>query len=514
LEISVANYNVIYDKSYTLETITAELITVDAEINTVFEQLGVLNISTDSEQFTELPFIVAWEPDRAVTPDPAYDWHQFRIVSPTLPMREVYYPLSYGDNVSVYLVDSGVDTTHDEFSTATIDHVYSYDNTFEDDSGHGTGVASLIVGKTIGVSPKAILKNVKIPLNTTTNIAVLLEAFDTIMADKTDPVSVINCSWTIPKSQILDTKLLEMQAAGFIIVAAAGNLLAAADNYSPVGLDTVLGVGASDAYDRVITWGPNRGSNWGPEVDITAPGIDVPVAVRSGGIADASGTSLAAGITSAVVAQYIHRHPEQSAQKVQNLVLAKANPEVLFRNESIYGTTPNLLLLTQVETSFLNNFINIHDCKKDEVTVIQLEPNTNVVGSVELVPFPRQNSNKVLPPWVSFDQTTYTLTATPLHDIEPRRHIVYIKLYNLSGNHIVTRTIILNVYATSPDENTTLEAYYYEHAADGSIFISPATCQIYSCDFFPFDDCRNNFSSKSNPCGCAFPSYTFCVSGF
>lgn len=503
----MTTYNVIYDRSYTLENITAQLTAVGVIINTHFAKLGVLNISATSENFTTLPFIVTWEPDHAVTPDPAYDWHQFRLVSRTLPMREVYYPLSYGDNVSIYLVDSGIDTTHEEFSTATIEHIHSYDGIFDDVLGHGTGVASLIVGQTIGVSPAAKLKNVKIPLNTLTNITVLLEAFDAILTDNTDPVSVINCSWTIPKSQILDTKLLEMQAAGFVVVAAAGNSIAAADDYSPTGLDTILGVGASDAYDRVIAWATGRGSNWGPEVDITAPGIDVPVAVRGGGLAEASGTSLAAGITSGVIAQYIHRYPDKSAREIEDIVLSEGTPDVLFRNESIYGTTPNLLLMIGVETQFLYNFINTHDCKKGETATVQLDPNVNVVGSMELVPFPRENSNKVLPSWVSFDQTTYTLTITPSLDIETRRHIVYIKLYNLVGNHLATYGIILNVYDVSPDENNVLEYYYYEYSTDGSIIISAAAfCSSFSCA----PDTCDGQAGKSGPCFC---SGVTCISG-
>jgi len=507
LEIFVANYNVIYDKSYSLDTIVTELTAVNATVNATFDKLGVLNIFAPSEEFITLPFIITWETDLAITPEPAYDWHQFRLVSRTLPMRETYLPVSKGDNVAIYLMDSGMDTTHEEFSAATIDHVYSYNGTFDDDSGHGTGIASLIVGKTIGVSPNATLKNVKIPLNTLTNIAVLLGAFDAIMADNTASVSVINCSWTIPKSQILDTKLLEMQSAGFIIVAAAGNSIDAADKYSPIGLDTVLGVGASDAYDRVIAWAPNRGSNWGPEVDITAPGIDVPIATRAGGIAEASGTSLAAGITSAVVAQYIHKNPDRSAQEIQNLVLAEANPEVLFRNESIYGTTPNLLLMAQAETQFLNNFINVHDCKKDEVTVIQLEPNTTVVGSMELVPAPRQNSNKVLPQWVSFDSDTYKILVNPSSTVESNKYIIYVKLYDLSNKVLAVKQILLNVYEVFSEENIAKENYYYEYSTDGTIIITSQFPCSGGCD--QFGTC---FGTKLISCGCTTIPGGACIS--
>ncbi len=102
--------------------------------------------------------------------------------------------------------------------------------------------------------------------------------------------------------------------------AAAGNTGVEADTLSPVGLDTVIGVAASDAYDRVISWGSGLSSNWGPEVDLTAPGVDVPIINLNGGYTTGSGTSIAAAIVSGVVAQYIKNNNSLTAQQIQNLV--------------------------------------------------------------------------------------------------------------------------------------------------------------------------------------------------
>jgi subtilisin family serine protease len=171
-------------------------------------------------------------------------------------------------------------------------------------------------------------------------------ALDAIASDQDrPPVSVISCSWSVPKSFLLDAKITELQSIGCVVVAAAGNSGISADGLSPVGLNTVIGVGASDAYDRVISWGAGAGSNWGPDVDITAPGIEVFVAdMETGEYVESSGTSIATAITAGAVCQFINRSPSLTAAGIQALVLNSAVHNILFRDEDIYGTTPNRLL--------------------------------------------------------------------------------------------------------------------------------------------------------------------------
>jgi hypothetical protein len=278
-------------------------------------------------------------------------WHLQRLVTESLPLKQTYKPKNHGEGSTVYLVDSGVDVGHPEFARGTVIPLYPSSLDITDPSGHGTAMASLIGGWGLGVAPSATIRVVKIPMGTTISVAVLLEALDAILGDhaKTPGVKVVNCSWTVPKSLILDAKIAELESAGLVVVAAAGNTGVSADTLSPVGLDSVLGVAASDAFDRVIPWSTGQSSNWGPEVDVTAPGVGVTVAdMATENFIETAGTSAAAAIASGVVAQFITDNPSLTADKIQELVIQSGNVDLLFRDETIYGTTPNVLLSSPV----------------------------------------------------------------------------------------------------------------------------------------------------------------------
>jgi subtilisin family serine protease len=248
------------------------------------------------------------------------------------------------DKVTVYLMDSGINHLHPEFEDVTIENLYSYDDSFEDNTGHGTGVASVIVGKTLGLSSSIKLKIVKIGIDSEITIGKFLEAFNAILMDSSDKVSIVNCSWAIPKNDILESKLLELYNQNFLIIASAGNQCQSVQDFFPVSSKYVLGVGACDMYNQVRSWTNMVCSNWGSSVEVTALGIEVPVATVNNTIELASGTSLAAALISRIAAKYISMFPESSAEEIKNLIVSNAISNVLLRDETLYGTTPNLLV--------------------------------------------------------------------------------------------------------------------------------------------------------------------------
>lgn len=329
----MALYNLVYTGD--AAALQTELEAAGITVNAIYESLNVMNVTTsDSVDFSQFSQITLTEEDTSVTATLGA-WQRNRVNSTDLPMRTVYTPKNEGAGVVVYVLDSGIDTTHPELQGRTILNLHSYDETFDDTIGHGTAITSLIVGGQLGAARDAIIKNVKIQSGIAIPVSQLLAAFNAVKADHLetpDDVKVVNCSWHVAKSQILDTKIRELQLSGLVVVASAGNTVEAADNFSPVGLDTVIGVAASDAYDRVIGWGPGTGSNWGPEVDITAPGIDVEIAALDGTITSGSGTSYAAAITSALVCQYIHNSPGQTASQIQNNFFSAGLADRLFHN--------------------------------------------------------------------------------------------------------------------------------------------------------------------------------------
>jgi len=461
-----------FNIAYSADVNVASLLSTLNTQGTVIYHLETLRVvglevsdETTSSVLETIPGVILVELDLGATVTSHAEWHQLRLVSATLPMKQVYNPSHHGEGVIVYLMDSGVDTTHPEFTGSNIVNLYSYNEDFSDLNGHGTAVASLIVGDTLGVSNQAILKSVKIPFGST-SIGQLLTAFDVVLSDHllTPGVKVVNCSWGVAKSALLDSKVTELQNAGLVVVAAAGNSGISADSLSPVGLNTVLGVAASDAYDRVISWGDGQSSNYGPDVDITAPGIDVNVANVSGGYTELSGTSLSAAITSAVVAQYVNGNSTLTAQQIQTMVLDSSAENILFRNETIYGSTPNRLL----KTLFLRGLL-IWDQPIGTMFPVQRGVTTTLalstVADLSNALYDDYSSPGVIHkklPWInsSYSDKNLTLTITPDSEVTVGFYSLMIQAVDKEGVTYYSRFKV-GVYETNLSELDTVETEYY-----------------------------------------------------
>lgn len=429
--------------------------------------------------------VVLVELDAGTTVTPQAYWHQIRLVTNALPMGTLYNPISYGDGVVVYLMDSGINAHHEEFTGSTIENLYTYDGFYTDTISHGTSMASLINGQTRGVSKNAIVKNVKIPFGSAT-IGQLLTAFDAVLTDHllTSGVKVVNCSWTVPKSQLLDNKVTELQNAGLVVVAAAGNTGIAADTLSPVGLNTVIGVAASDSYDRVISWASGVSSNWGPEVDITAPGIQVHVA-NIDGYGEISGTSVSAAVVSGVVTQYIKESPSFTAQQIQTLVLDSAFEDMLFRNESIYGTTPNRLIKAPFISSpkiWDKPFASMFPVQRGVTTQVTFTTTLPIAAAAHEDYTIMSNVGPTLYKafsWISssYVGNTLTLSITPPSDFEVGKYTIQVISTDTEGTEYNTRYSI-GVYNTSPSELDSVEIEKYLTEVDGvdTLTVTPAVC--------------------------------------
>lgn len=472
----MAKYNVIYDKNHVFSEITAGIENTGAQIIEILDALGVLTIESSNTDFSLVAGIIAYDVEQEIVA--TEHWHLQRIVSRNLPMALYYTPQNFGENSTVYLIDSGVDTTHPEFANSNITNLWSWDNTFDDVSGHGTGVASVIIGETLGVAKQANLKVVKIPFGATITTSVLLNAFNAILNDHllSDGVKVVNCSWTVPKSSILDAKISELQNHGLIVVAAAGNDIVDANTLSPVGLDSVLGVAASDRYDRVIFWGTNKGSNWGPEVDITAPGINVEAAKLNGTTEIVSGTSIASGIVSGVLCQLITKTPDATSEVIQNALISTGSSDILFRNESIYGGTPNLLVFSPSTPLFITPEPNnrIFNIKKGETLVIPIS-HVSLINSINISDILIGALKRTVPEWITYSNSSLQISVPT--DIPTNRYRIFIAGLN-DGSKVTTISILLNIYETDISEldGVSSEMYFSLSSDQTEIVIRQAEC--------------------------------------
>jgi hypothetical protein len=338
---------------------------------------------------------------------------------------------------------------------------------------------------------------VKIETGVEIPVSNLLTAFDAVLADHNltpSVVKVVNCSWSVAKSLVLDLKIQELKNAGLVVVASAGNTISDANTLSPVGLNTVIGVAASDAFDRVISWSAGAGSNWGPDVDITAPGIDVEIANIAGGLAEGSGTSYAAALVSGLICQYIADEPTKSAADIQSEFISSGVPDMLFRNESIYGTTPNLLAQALAHSElFLSPSEPYHKVKRGTELIIPLTVSSPAV-SVRIDDIIWGTHIRDCLPFVSQNEDG-NLVVTPPADLAVGGYRMFLEAVNAEGEQLEVYVIRFGVYEENETEvDAGQPDTYYSRQGDTVVV------RLDACTNLCPPDCTEQF--KEGTCGC------------
>lgn len=219
-----------------------------------------------------------------------------------------------GFESTVYILDSGIEANHPEFENVNVTLLHSFTGDFTDTRGHGTALASLISGKTCGLTG-ASLKIVKIfDTNQTTLQSDLLHALDAVLTDYISngrKPSVVNLSWGIPKNDYINAKVQVLMDQGIFVVAAAGNSGIPIGDVTPASISDVLTIGSygqqltpcdfSNYTGETITSLTNNQVNTGA-LDGWAPGEQIWVAGLNGTYGFVAGTSASAAIASGAIA--------------------------------------------------------------------------------------------------------------------------------------------------------------------------------------------------------------------
>jgi len=191
--------------------------------------------------------------------------------------KSVYtYDESAGEGVTAYIIDTGIFAEHEDFEgRATFGHNAVKWSTDTDMNGHGTHVSGTIGSKTYGVAKKATLIGVKVlgDDGSGTNsgvIAGIQWAADDAASKGISEKSVANMSLGGGVSKSLNKAVAALVAQGVTMCVAAGNESEDARNSSPASEPTAVTVGATDVNDSMAYF-----SNYGPLVDIFAPGVDI-----------------------------------------------------------------------------------------------------------------------------------------------------------------------------------------------------------------------------------------------
>ena len=230
-----------------------------------------------------------------------------------------------GYGILVAVLDTGVDDSHPSLAGQTFGgYDIVNDMAFvSDNNGHGTACASLIAGKggeggVLGAAPKAQILPVKVMDDAGKSDGFAIAKGIVYAVEK--GAKIINLSLgTTSETTLLDSAIEYALGKGVLIVAASGNEGKEGENY-PSTVDGVLCVGAVDGEKWKAAF-----SNYGPKVDLVAPGVLVAAAAPGGGAVLMSGTSSAAPLVSGAAANVWSENPNWSAEKVTEKLMAEAD---------------------------------------------------------------------------------------------------------------------------------------------------------------------------------------------
>lgn len=336
------------------------------ECNVVPEKTAIVeSVINDDESQLSLMEQMKW----STTSDD--DWWKIASASkPDLSAYEIFYDRPVV-SATVYLVDSGIKLDHPEFANARVTNLFAFNGDVADYNGHGTALASVMVGSKCGIVD-AQVKSVKIfQSGTPTLLSDLLSAFDAILADSiTSPtMKIINLSWVIAKNSYVESKIQLLIDSGMIVVCSAGNSGAPIEAVTPAAMQDAITVGAYDQdftpcdfsnYTGYLQTTENT-SNYGI-LDVWAPGIDIQVANLDGSLSSTAGTSVAAAIHSAAIAfdSYITELSNgetlaiyNSKELMQQLACNKAGILIL---DGVYAQSINKISAIRTEKHGENDF--------------------------------------------------------------------------------------------------------------------------------------------------------------
>lgn len=242
---------------------------------------------------------------------------QYEMLESLMDQRKLYETL-------IAVVDTGVDATLADLKNKVATDLGKNfipripTNDANDDNGHGTHVAGIIAAESnngysvAGINPKAKIMPVKVLDRSgggdTDQIAMGIKyAVD-------HGAKVINLSLGGTPSRVIESMLKYAASKNVTVVAASGNEGDSMVGY-PASSKYAIAVGATNKLDIVTDF-----SNFGPQLDVVAPGASIPSLLPNGNVTYLDGTSMATPHVAAVAGLLLSENPNMTPNEVEHIL--------------------------------------------------------------------------------------------------------------------------------------------------------------------------------------------------
>ncbi|MGQ0685963.1 S8 family serine peptidase [Bradyrhizobium sp.] len=246
--------------------------------------------------------------------DPA----QYAVAKLKLPQA---HKLAHGMNVTIAVIDSGIDASHPELANSIADNFDALGSK-EGAHVHGTGIAGAIAahGRLMGSAPEARIIAIRAFASAQggaeSSSYVIIKSLNYAVLHG---AQIINMSFAGPKDLLIERGIAATAARGIVLVAAAGNAGPKSPPLYPAANPNVIAVSGTDAKDRLFA-----ASNRGVHIALAAPGTDIFLPAPDQKYQMTSGTSFSAAYVSGIVALLLERNPALKPNEIRAILTATA----------------------------------------------------------------------------------------------------------------------------------------------------------------------------------------------
>ncbi|UVS78825.1 S8 family peptidase [Actinokineospora sp. UTMC 2448] len=266
-------------------------------------------------------------------------WGLDRIDQRDLPLDNSYTYPNTASNVTAYIIDTGIRTTHADFGGRATWGTNTVDSNNTDCNGHGTHVAGTVGGTAHGVAKGVRLVAVKV-LNCqgSGTLAGVTAGVDWVTNNATRPAVANMSLGASGTNTTLENAVRNSIASGVTYALASGNSNADACNFTPARTPEAITVNASTRTDARASF-----SNYGTCTDIFAPGQDITAPWNTSDTATntISGTSMAAPHVAGGAALILGASPSLTPAQVASAMISASTPNKITNPGS---GSPNRLL--------------------------------------------------------------------------------------------------------------------------------------------------------------------------